>query len=114
MLTGRPRLFKWGEQKRDFVYVKDVVEYNLAAARFQGQEVCNAGSGTETSFNEVVGFFNDFLGLKRDPIYIDNPYAGKYQSHTGCDMTKAREKLGVKPSWSIQGAIQDYFKPMVP
>src|SRR5262249_35183921 len=29
----KPRLFKWGEQTRDQIYVKDVVQANLLAAR---------------------------------------------------------------------------------
>jgi ADP-L-glycero-D-manno-heptose 6-epimerase len=113
MITGNPKLFKWGEQRRDFVYVKDIVDYNLAAAEFNGQNVFNAGSGTDTSFLEVVEIFNDHLNLKRSPEFVDNPYDDKYQSMTLCDMKKTKEKLGTSPKWSIKEAVKDYFNPCV-
>jgi ADP-L-glycero-D-manno-heptose 6-epimerase len=113
MLLGNPRLFKYGEHRRDFVYVKDVVEMNLAAARYAGQDVFNAGSGVDMSFNEVVGLFNEYLGVNREPEYIDNPYQAAYQNHTVCDMSKAERLLGIGDRWSVRNAIADYFKPIV-
>jgi ADP-L-glycero-D-manno-heptose 6-epimerase len=105
----KPRLFKWGEQKRDFVYIKDVIDYNLKAATFRGQQVFNAGSGMATSFNDVVAVFNEHFGVNIEPEYIDNPYKGAYQDHTLCEMTKAANILGVKSSWGLRDAIKDYY-----
>src|ERR1035437_6046890 len=53
----RPRIFKAGEQKRDFVSIEDVVEANLAAMHADHPPlaaVFNVGSGKAHSFNEVV------------------------------------------------------------
>ena len=44
MLRGNPRLFKYGEQRRDYIYVKDVVTANLLAA--QAKESCVEASIT--------------------------------------------------------------------
>ena len=46
----RPRIFKHGEQKRDFVYVKDVVEGSIRALDAQGSGIYNLGSGQARSF----------------------------------------------------------------
>src|SRR5213078_1205345 len=50
----RPRIFKHGEQKRDFVYVKDVVEGSIRALDAQASGIYNLGSGRARSFNELV------------------------------------------------------------
>jgi UDP-glucose 4-epimerase len=42
-----------GKQTRDFVYVSDVVDANLAAAEGEWQGSFNVGTGVETSINEL-------------------------------------------------------------
>lgn len=110
MQRGNPRLFKWGEQQRDYVSVADVVEANLLAAEARASCIVNCGSGTPTSFNELVAILNEVLGLQRSPQYIENPYADRYQSHTECDMTLAREKIGFVPSIDIRTGIRRYYE----
>ena len=95
MQQGNPRIFKDGEHLRDYIYVKDVVTANLLAAKATESCVVNCGSGKSYSFNRVVAILNTVLGLSRKPEYIDNPYIGKYQNHTECDMSLAKKKLGV-------------------
>lgn len=63
----RPRIFKFGEQKRDFVYVKDVVKMTIAALNAPKSGVYNCGSGQAFSFNEVIGELNRNLGSKLEP-----------------------------------------------
>src|SRR5207247_5848549 len=48
----RPRIFKQGGQKRDFVYVKDVVEGSILALEARESGIYNLGSGQARSFNE--------------------------------------------------------------
>ncbi len=109
MLKGDPVLFKHGEQKRDYIYVKDVVRANLLAAQAKESCIVNCGAGTATTFNEIVKILNEVLGTKRTPKYIDNPYGDKYQSFTLCDMTKAKKKIGFVPEFDIRKGIKDYF-----
>src|SRR6266705_5344230 len=53
MKAGQPpRIFKHGEQKRDFVYVKDAVEGSIRALDAQTSGIYNLGSGQARSFNE--------------------------------------------------------------
>lgn len=94
--TGVIKLFKGtdgyadGEQRRDFIYVKDVAKVNLwflenAAAN----GVYNCGTGAASSFNAVAQAVIDALGTGRIE-YIDFPaeLQGKYQSFTQADTAK--------------------------
>ncbi len=110
MQRGNPRLFCYGEQKRDYIYVKDVVRANLLASLAPESCVVNCGSGKATTFNRLVELLNDTLKLNRTPEYIINPYEGNYQAYTECDMTLAREKIGFVPEYSIENGINDYYK----
>jgi ADP-L-glycero-D-manno-heptose 6-epimerase len=109
MLKGNPRLFKHGEQKRDYIYVKDVVSANLLAAKAKESCVLNCGTGWTTTFNRLVEILNGVLGTSRTPEYIDNPFVGAYQEHTECDMSLAKAKTGFVPKWSVEEGIADYY-----
>jgi len=109
MLKGkRPRIFKWGEQKRDFVYVKDAVRANLLAFEKGVSGVFNVGTGRARSFNELVEILNRELGTSYKPEYFDCPY-DFYQEHTEADLTKAREALGYEPLYSLEEGVKDYL-----
>ncbi len=108
MQMGDPKLFKSGEQKRDWIYVKDVVSANLLASEAKESCVVNCGSGSATSFNDLVRILNKTLGLERKPIYMDNPYEKTYQNHTYCDMALAKQKISFVPHFDIENGIQDY------
>ncbi len=108
MQKGNPKLFASGEQRRDYIYVKDVVSANLLALHVSQSVVVNCGTGVATSFNDIVTNLNEVLGLNRTPDYIPNPYGEQYQSYTECDMTYAKEKLGFTPTFTITEGIRDY------
>ncbi|WP_423792410.1 ADP-glyceromanno-heptose 6-epimerase [Methanocaldococcus indicus] len=111
MVDGkRPRIFKWGEQKRDQVYVKDVVKANLLAMDAKKSCIVNIGSGRAVTFNYIIEVLNKVLGFNYEPEYFDNPYKEFYQDYTEADLTKAKEYLGYKPEWSFEEAVKDYVK----
>jgi len=110
MQKGNPKIFKWGEQKRDYIYVKDVVAANLLALEAKESFVVNCGSGKATSFNELVRILNSLLGVSRTPEYVDNPYLARYQNYTECDMSLAKEKLGFVPEFDIKRGVKEYLK----
>jgi ADP-L-glycero-D-manno-heptose 6-epimerase len=105
----RPRIFKHGEQKRDFVYVKDVVEGSIRALDAQASGIYNLGSGEARSFNELVDVLNKCLGTDFPPDYIDNPHA-HYQNFTQADLTKARSALGYEPQFPLEEGVRDYMQ----
>ncbi len=104
----RPRVFKHGEQMRDFVYVKDIVKINLCALN-NGKEtgVYNAATGIPRDYNDIIKCLNKELGTNLEPEYIDNPYPF-FQLKTQADITKSKEKLGSEPDYSLEAGIADY------
>jgi len=109
MQKGSPKLFKFGDQRRDYIYVKDVVKANILASKAQESCIVNCGSGKATSFNEIVKQLNVVLGLNRKPEYIENPFEGAYQNYTECDMSLAKEKIGFIPDFSFEKGLVDYY-----
>ncbi len=103
----RPRIFKWGEQKRDFVYVKDAVEATILAKEAPKSTVYNIGSGEARSFNEVITLLNKALGTDFEPEYFDCPY-DFYQEYTQADMTKIKKELGFVPKYNLEKGITEY------
>ena len=110
MVRGIPKLFKYGEQKRDYIYISDVVKMNMLATKTHESCVVNCGYGKAVTFNELVDILNETLGTTREPEYIDNPYEGNYQDHTECDMGVAKEKLGFVPEFDIRAGIKNYYE----
>ncbi|MGF1677912.1 MAG: ADP-glyceromanno-heptose 6-epimerase [Candidatus Methylacidiphilales bacterium] len=104
-----PRIFKMGEQMRDFVYVKDIVTYTLRAMEVPQSALLNAGSGQPRSFNDLVSILNTVLNTQLEPEYIENPFAF-YQPHTEADISLTREVLGIGPAFTLETGIQDYFE----
>ncbi len=105
----RPRIFKHGEQKRDFVYVKDVVTGTMSAMEARTSGIYNLGSGEARSFNELVYILNRSLDTNLEPHYIDNPHR-HYQSFTQADLKNARAALGYIPRFSLEEGVADYMR----
>lgn len=106
----QPRIFKWGEQSRDQVYVKDVVNANILALQAQSSFIVNVGSGKPVSFNQIVEELNTVLGTDYQPEYVDNPHKGVYQEYTQADLTGAGSLLGYHPDWLFKDAVRDYIR----
>jgi ADP-L-glycero-D-manno-heptose 6-epimerase len=109
----RPRIFKQGEQKRDFVYVKDVVEGSILALEPRESGIYNLGCGQARSFNELVDILNKCLGTKFVADYIDNPHA-HYQNFTEADLDKVRSALGYQPRFPLEAGVKDYVNWLYP
>ena len=110
MKAGKPpRIFTPGDQKRDFVYVKDVVDAVIAAVGAESSGVYNVGSGRARSFNELCAILNDVLGTKFETEYIECPYPF-YQPFTESDLTLAKKAMGYEPKYSLEDGVADYMK----
>jgi len=105
----RPRIFKNGEQKRDHIYVKDVVKANILAMNCAESGIYNIGTGRATSFNEIIEALNEAMGTNLAPEYIDNPYGKFYQDFTEADLTETKKYLGFEPEFDIKKGVKDYF-----
>src|ERR1700757_2770948 len=109
----RPRIFKHGEQKRDFVYVKDIVEGTILGLEAKQSGIYNLGSAQARSFNELIDVLNKCLGTKFQPDYIENPHA-HYQNFTEADLEKVRSALGYQPQFSLERGVADYVSWLYP
>jgi ADP-L-glycero-D-manno-heptose 6-epimerase len=105
----RPRIFTDGQQKRDFVYIDDVVQINLKAMNARASGHFNAGSGMSFSFNQVVAELNRALKTKLPPDYFENPY-GFTQNATQTDLTESKRALGYDPEFDLVAGINAYFE----
>ena len=104
----RPRVFKHGEQYRDFIYVKDVVAANLRALAWGKRGVFNVCTGKGTDFNAVIGHLNRAAGTALEPEYFDNPYSF-YQNQTLGNPQEAERVLGFKAAYTAEDGIADYL-----
>lgn len=103
--------FKDGQQLRDFIYVKDVVEvigFLLEQRPVSG--IFNLGTGQARSFFDLASAVFHSLGLEADIRYKDIPedIRDKYQYFTEADMGKLRRAGYDKPFISLEAGIQDY------
>ena len=105
---NNPKVFKMGEQERDFVYIKDVVKANMCALT-NAKESCvvNVGTGIPRNFNDIIKCLNNELGTNLTTEYVDNPYAF-YQLRTQADISYTTEKTGYTPDFTLEKGIADY------
>ena len=118
-LGGGPRLFKGtdsykdGEQKRDFIYVRDVAKINLWCLENQiANGVYNCGTGHAHTFNDVGKAMIESMHSKMKITYCDFPdeLRGKYQSFTEADMKKL-SAAGYKDGFTnFVIAVDEYCK----
>ncbi len=103
----RPRIFHDGNQRRDFVWIDDVIQANVKAMEADGCHVCNVGSGVSESFNAVIAELNRVMHLNLQPEYFENPYSF-FQKHTEADLTHAQEILGYAPKVGLVEGVRNY------
>lgn len=109
----RPRIFKHGEQQRDFVYVKDIVQGCVRGFEALKSGIYNLGAGEARSFNELVQILNNTLGTNFEPEYIENPHA-HYQNFTQADLSAIRSALGYEPEYPLEKGVADYMRWLYP
>ena len=104
----RPRIFTDGEQRRDFVYIDDVIQANLKAMNAKTGGVFNVGSGAASSFNQVVTELNRVLKTDLPAEYFENPY-DFFQTWTEADLSQSRRMLKYDPQYSLAKGIDAYY-----
>src|SRR5205807_5687002 len=87
--------FQHGEQKRDFIYVKDVARMTCDFLENDGTGIFNIGMGKPSSWNELAHALFYAVDKKPNIQYIDMPQdlKGKYQSFTQASMEKSEKVL---------------------
>ncbi len=103
--------YKDGEQMRDFIYVKDVVEMMLFLMKRQDVNgIFNAGTGCARTWNDVAQALFSSLGKPLRIVYVDMPDALKntYQYFTQADMRKFQRTGYSQPFTGLEDAVKDY------
>lgn len=104
----RPVIYGDGSQRRDFVYIDDIVEAIIRAAEKPVTGIINVGSGRNYSFNEVVDIINNLLGKKIKPIYIEKPPS--YLENTLASIKKMKELLEMREPLDLEEGLRKYLE----
>ena len=104
---GSLTIFGEGEQTRDFIFVKDVVEANILAAEGTANGVFNIGGGQGITINELANLVLDITGSKVAPSYQE-PRPGDIR-HSLADITKAKT-FGYEPKYSLEEGLRQTLK----
>lgn len=101
LLNGqRPMIFEDGEQRRDFVHVRDVARAFAEALEHDQApgETLNVGSGRDLSVRQVAEELARAMGKNSiEPEIVGKARVGDIR-HCFCDVTKTRDVLGVEAS----------------
>jgi ADP-L-glycero-D-manno-heptose 6-epimerase len=112
-----------GEQKRDFVYIDDVVDVNLHFLDTSSNGIYNVGTGRAQPFNDIATAVVNSLSKPATPLstaqlvehklldYVAFPDAlkGKYQSFTQADIGNLRQSGYDKPFKDVQAGVTAYM-----
>lgn len=114
--SNDPR-FADGEQRRDFIYVKDAVRMTCAFLEPKYRSIgglFNIGQGEAASWNELARALFHALGKEPNIEYIDMPkeLSKQYQNYTCAEMKKIRSVLpaSICKGKNIQQAVKEYVQ----
>ncbi|SEI58054.1 ADP-glyceromanno-heptose 6-epimerase precursor [Dyadobacter koreensis] len=105
--------FKDGEQMRDFIYVKDLIEVCLFFMHHRKDSgIYNLGSGKARTFKDLVT--STFVAMDKTPdiSFIDTPedIRDKYQYFTQANMGKLRSIGFTRPFHTLEEGVSEYVK----
>jgi ADP-L-glycero-D-manno-heptose 6-epimerase len=115
--TGTAKLFKSyrpefrdGEQRRDFIYVKDAVDMTLFLAESGEGGIFNVGAGRAQTWLQLVRPIFRALALPERIDFVDMPehLRGKYQYSTCATTDRLREAGYDRPVHPLADAVNDY------
>jgi ADP-L-glycero-D-manno-heptose 6-epimerase len=111
--STEPARFADGEQKRDFIYVKDAVRMTCAFLTNDVGGIYNIGSGRASTWNELANAVYQALDRPSQIEYIDMPaeLVNKYQNYSKADMTKTHKVLKeATQCMSLEDSVSDYVR----
>jgi len=118
--TGKMKLFRShkpefndGEQKRDFIYVKDLIDVLFFFMETQEKSgIYNLGTGKARTFLDLARATFKAMGVKENIEFIDIPedIREKYQYYTQANMQKLTAAGYIVPFSTLEQGIDDYVK----
>ena len=99
-----------GEQLRDFIYVKDVVNVLIFMMKKKKSGIYNLGTGQARTFFDLVNAIFDVLNINTNISFIDIPddIKDKYQYFTEANMQKLKSTGYRETFYSLEKGILDY------
>lgn len=120
LVNGSLKLFKShkpeyqdGEQIRDFIYVKDLVNICVFLMEHRKNSgIYNVGTGIARSFNDLGRSTFQALGKPVNIQYVDTPIdiRDKYQYFTEANMCKLRSIGYELPFYSLEDGVKEYVQ----
>lgn len=104
MIAGRqPVIFGNGNQRRDFIYIDDVVEAILVLAEECNDPIIDLATGATHSFNQLVEVINECLFANKadnyiEPVYYDKPVG--YVEDTTADASRLFDFYNIKTTFA--------------
>ena len=108
ILAGqRPVIYGDGQQSRDFVHVRNVVNANLLAATANGSAggTFNIGCGASTTLLQLLNTLSEILGRPIQAIH-QPPRAGDVRDSLA-DITQARKCFGYEPLITVDQGLRE-------
>ncbi|NFE31434.1 NAD-dependent epimerase/dehydratase family protein, partial [Clostridium botulinum] len=104
-------IFGDGSALRDYIFVEDIVDANIAALSSGGKERFNIGTGVYTSVKELAENMIDIIGLKCNIEYA--PARKGDITNSYFNISKAKNKLNWIPKFSLKDGLKktiEYYK----
>lgn len=119
-----------GNQRRDYIYVDDLISLAIAVQDSKGFDCVNASSNINYSVNEMYDIAQKIMGKSIKQVYADDAhywekYSGLYEGayaikeeilnheinkYSLCDNTYAREKYGWTPKVSMEDGLKSVIE----
>jgi ADP-L-glycero-D-manno-heptose 6-epimerase len=80
--------------RRDFINIKDVCNIHEKMLNVDYKGVVNIGTGSATSYGEIVNLFSEFIGVEAHEIPFPNKIKNQYQKLTEADITTLKSLIG--------------------
>ena len=111
MLQGRPiKVFNYGQMRRDFTYIDDIVQGVLAALTVPGlepYEILNLGNHRAEDLGKVIALLEGELHVKAQQELL--PMQPGDVPATFADIDRARKKLGFQPLTPIEAGVPRFI-----
>jgi UDP-glucose 4-epimerase len=109
VMKGEPiTIYGNGEQTRDFTFINDAVEANIAAFKNGKEgEVYNIGGGSTIRLKDAIRIIEEITGKKANLEYAE-PQRGDAR-HTFSDVSKAKTDFGYSPKTEVKSGLEKHY-----
>ena len=106
LMHNKPsKIFGTGEQTRDFVYVGDVADANIAALDYDKSDCFNVSTNVEITINDLYNEIKNIAEASVDPLYVDARKGDIFRSVLSCD--KIKKFLKWNPQVTLNAGLKE-------